>query len=82
MDILVIQSLQVIFLGTCSQIAFLVEISAQQSVDASEHSENSDIKLSFIHEEGFFNVLLNNDGPILPTIVLPLKNHCLNLLKA
>lgn len=62
MDQFIIQVFQSVFLTCGSDVALLVPISLDQSVDAGDQDVASDIEFSFVVEEGVLHVFLDDEG--------------------
>jgi len=64
--------------AACSQIAFLVVVSFDDTIMRSDKSEAPDVKLSFVNQQGVLYVLLKDNGLVLRSVLI---NERLDLLQ-
>tara|TARA_B110000285_G_scaffold229756_1_gene295133 strand:- start:6470 stop:6658 length:189 start_codon:yes stop_codon:yes gene_type:complete len=60
MNEFVVQSIEIVFSGTGSDVTIFVEVTFQLFVDAGDERINSEIKLSLVDQQWVIDVLLNN----------------------
>ena len=60
MNEFVVQSIEIVFSGTGSDVTIFVEVTFQLFVDASDERINSEIKLSLMNQQWVIDILLND----------------------
>lgn len=78
---LVVDLLQVEHLARCSDVSLLIPIGLDNPINAGQHHEMSDVKLSIIVKEGSIDVGLDDVGERLTVLVLGLPNQLTDTVK-
>jgi hypothetical protein len=69
---------QVEVLAACPEIAFVVPVALQVTVDCCHQSVTTNVELAVLVKQGLFDVFLNNIRPLL-TVNIRVLNDLLNL---